>query len=104
MLAHPVLTTNDKASIRWMTPDFDLLRTNVPTGLRGTFALLEDGRYGPSYAPPRPYSSSSDSSGSCFGNRGTLSAKGGFPARLSSSGSGKGAPARQTAAPLRTTR
>lgn len=101
VLASPVLTTADKARIRWVAPDFNLLRTNVSAGLRGTFALLENGRYGPSNAPPRPASSSSSSSGSSFGNKGTLSAKGGSPARPSSSGSGKGASAGKTAAPLK---
>lgn len=109
VLASPVLTTADKARIRWVAPDFNLLRTNVAAGLRGTFALLENGRYGPSNAPPRPASSSSSSSGSSFGNKGTLSAgrpspsppKGGSPARPSSSSSGKGAPAGKTAAPAK---
>lgn len=110
VLASPVLTTADKARIRWVAPDFNLLRTNVAAGLRGTFALLENGRYGPSNAPPRPASSSSSSSGSSFGNKGTLSAgrpspsppKGGSPARPSSSSSGKtAAPAKKVAAAKR---
>lgn len=109
VLASHVLTPADKARIRWVAPDFNLLKTNVAAGLRGTFALLENGRYGPSNAPPRPASSSSSSSGSSFGNMGTLSAarpgqsppKGGSPPRPSTSGSGKGAPAGKTAAPAK---
>lgn len=74
VLDKPVSTTADKARIRWL-PDFNLLRpSNVSAALRGTFALLKKGRYGPSHPPPRPASSSSSSSGSSFGNKGTLSA------------------------------
>lgn len=101
VLAQPVLTTADKARIRWLAPDFNLLR-NVTPARRGTFALLRNGRYGPSDEPPRPASSSSSSSGSSFGNKGPLTsarpsqspARGGTPARPSSSGSaasGRGA-------------
>lgn len=104
MLAKPSLTTADEARIRWVAPDFRLLKGAAPA-LRGTFALLQDGKYGPSNAPPplsRPATSSpSSSSDASFGNKGTLTsarqspAKGGSPARPSSSGSagsGRGAP------------
>lgn len=112
VLAKPVLTAADKARIRWVTPDFNLLK-NASAANRGTFALLESGRYGPSNPPPRPASSSSSSSGSSFGNKGPLTsarpsqspARGGSPARPSSSGSaasGRGAPtASKTAAPAK---